>query len=214
MTKPAIEPKSSQLPIKPRLRSGEYSATKIEAPVYSPPTEKPCAILHSSSRIGAQIPIVAYDGIRPIQNVLIDMITMVIARIFCRPYLSPSIPKNRPPNGRIKKGTEKVPSAAIICTLGLASGKKTLPRAYATKPYTPKSNHSIALPSEAAVIAFFSLLSSMMVTSRSVMGFTFFLLSIIILFCSRLERTNLRRMTRSFASCVGSGELLCSTFQA
>ena len=128
--------------------------------------------------------------------------------------LSPSIPKNRPPSGRIRNGTENVPNAAIICTLGSASGKKTLPKAYATKPYTPKSNHSIALPSDAAVIAFFSLLSSMMVTSRSVMGFTFFLLSIIILFCSRLERTNLRRMTRSFASCVGSGELLCPTFQA
>ncbi len=129
ITNPAMEPKSSQLPINPRLRSGEYSATKIDAPVYSPPTEKPCAILHSSSRIGAQIPIVAYEGIRPIQKVLIDMITIVIARIFCRPYLSPSIPKNRPPNGRIKNGTEKVPSAAIICTLGLASGKKTLPKA-------------------------------------------------------------------------------------
>lgn len=39
-TKPAIEPESNQLPKKPRLRSGAYSATKIEAPVYSPPTEK------------------------------------------------------------------------------------------------------------------------------------------------------------------------------
>ena len=50
---------------------------KIDAPVYSPPTEKPCAILQINSRIGAHIPIVAYDGIRPIQNVLIDMMTMV-----------------------------------------------------------------------------------------------------------------------------------------
>ncbi|MNH26691.1 hypothetical protein D3C79_867560 [compost metagenome] len=58
-TKPAIEPKSSQLPRKPRLRSGAYSATKIEAPVYSPPTEKPWAIFASSSRIGAQMPIEA-----------------------------------------------------------------------------------------------------------------------------------------------------------
>ena len=58
-TNPAIEPKSSQLPIKPRLRSGEYSATNIDAPVYSPPTEKPCAILQINSRIGAQIPIVS-----------------------------------------------------------------------------------------------------------------------------------------------------------
>ncbi|SAJ10985.1 Uncharacterised protein [Enterobacter cloacae] len=129
MTKPAIEPKSSQLPIKPRLRSGEYSATKIDAPVYSPPTEKPCAILQINSRIGAHIPIVAYDGIRPIQNVLIDMMTMVIARIFWRPYLSPSMPKKRPPRGRIRKGTENVPSAAIICKLGSAPGKNTLPSA-------------------------------------------------------------------------------------
>ncbi len=33
-TKPAMEPKSSQLPRKPRLRSGAYSATKIDAPAY------------------------------------------------------------------------------------------------------------------------------------------------------------------------------------
>ncbi|MOA33102.1 hypothetical protein D3C78_1543670 [compost metagenome] len=58
-TKPAIEPKSSQLPIKPRLRSGEYSATKIAAPEYSPPTEKPCANFANSSSTGAQIPIEA-----------------------------------------------------------------------------------------------------------------------------------------------------------
>ncbi|KWV87840.1 hypothetical protein PFLmoz3_02534 [Pseudomonas fluorescens] len=60
-------------------------------------------------------------------KVLKDMITMVAARTFCRPYLSPSAPKNRPPSGRIRKGTEKVASAAIICTLGEASGKNTLP---------------------------------------------------------------------------------------
>ncbi|MNE57601.1 hypothetical protein D3C80_1525740 [compost metagenome] len=58
-TKPAIEPKSSQLPRKPRLRSGAYSATKIDAPVYSPPTEKPWAILASNNRIGAQMPMLA-----------------------------------------------------------------------------------------------------------------------------------------------------------
>ncbi len=61
-------------------------------------------------------------------NVLNDMITMVAAKTFCRPYLSPSAPKNNPPRGRIRKGTENVASAAIICTLGEASGKNTLPR--------------------------------------------------------------------------------------
>ncbi|MNT69873.1 hypothetical protein D3C72_2082170 [compost metagenome] len=75
------------------------------------------------------MPIDAYDGIKPIQNVLTDIITIVMASIFWRPYLSPSIPKNKPPSGRIRKGTEKVPKAAIICRLGSAPGKKTLPNA-------------------------------------------------------------------------------------
>ncbi|MNE46749.1 hypothetical protein D3C80_1411080 [compost metagenome] len=62
-------------------------------------------------------------------KVLNDMITMVAARIFCRPNLSPSAPKNNPPSGRIRKGTENVAKAAIICTLGSALGKNTLPSA-------------------------------------------------------------------------------------
>lgn len=159
------------------------------------------------------MPIVAYDGIRPIQNVLIDMMTMVIARIFCRPYLSPSIPKNRPPNGRIKKGTEKVPSAAIICTLGLASGKR-LYRGIRNKTINPKIEpfHRVTQRRCGNRFLQFAIINDGHIPKRD--GFYFFLLSIIFLFCSRLERTNLRRMTRSFASCVGSGELLCSTFQA
>ncbi|MNH43598.1 hypothetical protein D3C79_1055460 [compost metagenome] len=62
-------------------------------------------------------------------KVLSDMITMVAARIFCRPNLSPRAPKNSPPSGRIRNGTEKVAKAAIICTLGSALGKNTLPKA-------------------------------------------------------------------------------------
>ena len=113
-TNPAMEPKSNQLPRNPRLRSGAYSATKIDAPVYSPPTEKPWAIFASNNRMGAQIPIEAYEGIKPIAKVLSDMMTMVAAKTFCRPYLSPSAPKNNPPSGLIRKGTENVASAAII----------------------------------------------------------------------------------------------------
>jgi hypothetical protein len=59
---------------------------------------------------------------------------MVMARIFCRPYLSPKTPKNKPPNGRKINGIEKVASAEIICMLGEACGKNTLPSANATKP--------------------------------------------------------------------------------
>lgn len=62
-------------------------------------------------------------------KVLRDMMTMVAARIFCRPKRSPRAPKNSPPSGRIKNGTENVASAAIICTLGSAPGKNTLPKA-------------------------------------------------------------------------------------
>ncbi|MNT69239.1 hypothetical protein D3C72_2075460 [compost metagenome] len=62
-------------------------------------------------------------------KVLSDMITMVAARIFCRPNRSPKAPKNSPPRGLIRNGTENVANAAIICTLGSALGKKTLPRA-------------------------------------------------------------------------------------
>ena len=167
---PRIEPKSNQLAIKPRLRSGEYSATKIDAPAYSPPTEKPCAIFKSSRIIGAQIPMESYDGIRPMPKVLSDMTIIVIANTRCRPILSPRAPNTKPPNGRKINGTENVPSAAIVCTLGDASGKKILPSAKATKPYTPKSNHSMALPKAAAEMAFLVSARSIIVISLSFKG--------------------------------------------
>ena len=68
------------------------------------------------------------------QNVLMAMMMIVSDRTFCRPNLSPITPKNTPPSGRTRKGTENVPSAAMVCTAGEASGKNTLPSAKATKP--------------------------------------------------------------------------------
>lgn len=56
---------------------------KIDVLVYLLLIEKFCVILYSSSRIGVQIFIVVYDGIRLIQKVFIDMIMIVIVRIFC-----------------------------------------------------------------------------------------------------------------------------------
>lgn len=124
ITNPAMEPKSSQLPIKPRLRSGEYSATKIDAPVYSPPTEKP--LRHFTQQQQDRRPD-AYRGIRRNQADT-ESTYRHDHDGYCEDFL-PTIfiaqhPENRPPNGRIKNGTEKVPSAAIICTLGLASGRR------------------------------------------------------------------------------------------
>ena len=98
-------------------------------------------------------------------KVLIDIKMMVTARIFWRPCLSPMAPNTMPPSGLNTNGMEKVAKAAIICTLGEALGKNTCPKAKATKPYTPKSNHSMALPSAAAVMALRLLSLSMILMS-------------------------------------------------
>ncbi len=42
-----------------RARSGRIQATKIDAPVYSPPTEKPCVTFAQQQSIGAQMPMEA-----------------------------------------------------------------------------------------------------------------------------------------------------------
>src|SRR5213080_4765793 len=64
-TYPDSVPNSSQEPVKPRRLSGEYSAMNVVAPPYLPPVEKPCTMRASTSRIGDQTPMVAYDGISP-----------------------------------------------------------------------------------------------------------------------------------------------------
>ncbi|KMQ83429.1 histone-lysine n-methyltransferase setdb1 isoform x1 [Lasius niger] len=62
------------------------------------------------------------------QKVLKVMRITVKAKTCCRPYLSPKTPKNMPPSGRIKNGTEKVAKVAISWRPGVTSGKKTPPR--------------------------------------------------------------------------------------
>ena len=52
------------------------------------------------------------------QNVLIAMMMIVSDRTFWRPNLSPIAPKNTPPSGRTRKGTENVANAAIVWTDG------------------------------------------------------------------------------------------------
>ncbi|MCY1557329.1 hypothetical protein D9M68_941750 [compost metagenome] len=56
----------------------------------------------------------AYEGIKPMQKVLIAMMMMVSESTFWRPKRSPITPKKTPPSGRTRKGTEKVPSAAMV----------------------------------------------------------------------------------------------------
>ena len=56
---PMVTPMGAQLPNRPRLPSGAYSTAKITAPPYSAPAPKPCSSRSSTSRIGAQMPMLA-----------------------------------------------------------------------------------------------------------------------------------------------------------
>ncbi len=123
-TYPDSVPNSSQEPMKPRRLSGEYSAMNVVAPPYSPPVEKPCTMRATTSRIGDQTPMLAYEGIRPMQSVPIAIMIMVTARTFCRPMRSPSGPKTRPPRGRMRKAAVNAPKVPISRTPGDTVGGK------------------------------------------------------------------------------------------
>src|SRR3546814_8065675 len=77
--KPASVPTSRNLPQKPLLSSGAYSAMKVAAPPYSPPVENPCTSRKTMSRIGAHPPMLSYDGTSPMQSVAPAIINMVSA---------------------------------------------------------------------------------------------------------------------------------------
>ena len=59
------------------------------APAISPPTAKPWINRRTTSRIGAQIPIAAYDGSSPTQNVENPISSMQRTRTVFLPCLSP-----------------------------------------------------------------------------------------------------------------------------
>ena len=70
------------------------------APAISPPTAKPWINRRMTSRIGAQIPIAAYDGSNPTQNVEKPISIMQRMRTVFRPCLSPQCPRMNAPSGR------------------------------------------------------------------------------------------------------------------
>ena len=59
------------------------------APAISPPTAKPWINRMATSRIGAQIPMDAYDGSKPTQNVENPISNMQRTRTVFLPCLSP-----------------------------------------------------------------------------------------------------------------------------
>ena len=87
---------------------------KVAAPPYSPPVEKPCTARSRISRIGAAIPMVSTEGIRPMQKVAPAMRMIVSARMRLRPRRSPSGPQNKPPRGRTRNENAKVLSARMV----------------------------------------------------------------------------------------------------
>jgi hypothetical protein len=77
-----------------------------------------------------------------------DIRMIVVARTRCRPSLSPSGPKNMPPNGRITNAVAIRANDLSVALPGLSCGKKTVPMMVVITPAlnTPKSNHSMQLP--------------------------------------------------------------------
>ncbi len=84
------------------MLAGAYSTRKADAPAYSPEAEKPWTTLMIRSRIGAQMPMLSYPGIRAMQNVAPDMIRMERESAVRRPTLSPIWPQTNPPSGRTR----------------------------------------------------------------------------------------------------------------
>ncbi len=104
----------------------------VAAPPYSPPVEKPWIRRSARMAIGAPSPMLWYVGRQPTRNVQPDISRMVIARTRWRPILSPSGPKNAPPNGRTMKPTAT--RASDLSTALPSPGKKTVPMLAAMAP--------------------------------------------------------------------------------
>ena len=63
----------------------------------------------------------------PIVNVAQAIKMMVVASTRCRPILSPSGPKKRPPNGRTTNETARTANDDSSAAVVLCVGKKALP---------------------------------------------------------------------------------------
>ncbi|MNT59582.1 hypothetical protein D3C72_1971040 [compost metagenome] len=86
--------------LRPRL-SGAPCSTEIRtAPAHSPPSAMPCTKRSATSRMGLQMPAVAYVGKRPIRPVVTPISISVTTSTQRRPSLSPRWPKITPPIGR------------------------------------------------------------------------------------------------------------------
>ena len=110
---------------RPRLLCGAYSARNVAAPAYSPAAEKPCTMRSSNSSSGAPRPIAAYVGKQPIRNVAPDMRKMLTDSAHLRPFLSPKLPQNRAPSGRMTNDTANTANVLMSAAVGSSDEKNT-----------------------------------------------------------------------------------------
>src|SRR6478735_12232634 len=110
---------------RPRLLAGAYSTRKADAPAYSPDAEKPWTTRTTRRRMGAQMPMELYPGIRAMQKVAPDMIRIDRERAVRRPTRSPMWPQTKPPSGRTRNEIAKRANVSRRAVWGLDSGKKT-----------------------------------------------------------------------------------------
>ena len=106
--------------------------TKVVAPAYSPPVEKPWRSLRHTSRMGDQTPSTEAGGRAPMPKVASAIIMRVKARTSLRPRRSPSCPRITPPSGRATKVTAKTPRENRVWADSEASGRNALPTRTAT----------------------------------------------------------------------------------
>ncbi len=97
---PAVRPAVSVAQAMPTRLRGTCSATNTQAPGTSPPTAMPCTIRIVSNSNGANAPICACVGSRPISNVGTDIMKTLSVNMRLRPRRSPKCAITMPPSGR------------------------------------------------------------------------------------------------------------------
>jgi len=109
--------------------------TREAALPISPPTNSPCSIRKTRSRIGAAANVFA-PGIRPMAAVEMPMPTTVIIRAVLRPIRSPTWPQTRPPMGRRRNPNANVAKERSVPEARFWFGKNTVGNTVAeARPY-------------------------------------------------------------------------------
>src|SRR5690606_29439455 len=82
------------------------------------------------------------------------MSTKVTIKVYLRPIISPSLPKNSAPNGRTTNPAAKVASVDKNAAVGLSDGKNFVEMTMDKLPKMKKSYHSMSVPKEEAPMTF------------------------------------------------------------